>query len=610
MAKLTPVGKVSVLVIVVAAAFGVYQAMAKSGKLGEILPEAKSQGSNVPPTADLPSMDDSGSGGGSMNVSMPSGGGGGCTNLPEVRFLHWAWSAQLGAMFANGGRQSTAGSLMCENGVNLRFIRQDDPSKMQEELVTFATGLKQGQSNPSNGAHYVAIMGDGAAAFLAGVNPTLRRLGPEYQAKVVGTIGFSRGEDKFMGLPEWKTNPLSSRGGVVAGYLRDGDWNIALKWLGDNGLKNNPDEKTWDPDALNWVAANDYIDAAEKYIAGYSETRPVVRNGRRTGETKRITVNGVVTWTPGDVTVAEKKGGLVSIVSTREYASQMPCTIIGIDAWMKKNRPSVEGMLTAMLRGGEAVKGSREAFTRATEIAADVFGEQGAGPEYWAKYFPGVTQRDKQGLEVELGGSSVNGVAEAMATFGLVPGSANVFATTYTVFGDVAKSQYPELMPTYPPVSQILDTSYLKNVASRNRPSRQDIAKAAPTPVKPAGGGSLVRVSRKIVRIPFETGRAVFSSAAQSPLRRLREDLLVASGTNIEVHGHTDNVGDPSANMKLSEDRAFAVKRWLNKNFPYNFPEGRISVFAHGAQNPLVPNSTPKGRATNRRVEVVLTASQ
>ncbi|RYG23556.1 hypothetical protein EON82_13655 [bacterium] len=65
--------------------------------------------------------------------------------------------------------------------------------------------------------------------------------------------------------------------------------------VGRQRLKNNPDEKTYDPDALNWVAANDYLDAAEKYTAGYSEVRDVVRNGRRTGETKRIRVDSVVT---------------------------------------------------------------------------------------------------------------------------------------------------------------------------------------------------------------------------------------------------------------------------------------------------------------------------
>jgi len=601
--RLTPAGKVVALLIVAGVAVGSYRLLQGSGQIDKIIPSAKAKPSVVPPKADLPDVAGSGDTASAMNVSMP-GSDPGCTDKPEVRFLHWAWNAQMGAMFANGGKQSTAGSLMCKNGVNLRFIRQDDPVKMQEELVAFATELSRGNAQPTRGAHYVAIMGDGAAGFLAGLNPNLRRLGPEYQAKVIGTIGFSRGEDKFMGPQTWKTNPVASRGGVVAGYIRDGDWNIAMKWLGDNGLKNNPDEKTYDPDALNWIAANDYLDAAEKYIAGYSETRPVVRNGRRTGETKRITVDGVVTWTPGDVNVAQKKGGLVSIVSTREYASQMPCTIIGIDKWMRQNRPTVEGMLRAFLDGGDAVKKNPEAFQKAAQVSAEVYGEQGAGPDYWAKYFKGVVEKDQQGLDVELGGSSVNNLADAMFTFGLLPGSANLFAATYTVFGDIARSQYPELMPSYPPVAQILDTSYVQNLAKRAAPSKVAVRQAAPAPQvnKPV---SRV-VSRKSWQIPFQSGRAEFSPAASKALERLRQDLLVASGTVVEVHGHTDAQGNPQANMSLSEQRAFAVANWLSKKFPANFPEGRVRVFAHGQQNPVAPNASEAGRARNRRVEVIL----
>jgi OOP family OmpA-OmpF porin len=391
----------------------------------------------------------------------------GCKDKPEVRYMHWAWNAQMGLIYATGGPQATAGSLMCKNGVNLKMVRQDDTTKMQEALVAFASALKAGEKHPKAGAHFVTIMGDGSATFLAGLNEALGKLGPEYKAKVVGALGYSRGEDKFMGPPEWKKTPAASKGGVAAAVLRDGDWNLGQRWLSENQLCTNPDEKTWDPDCMNWVAASDYLDAVEKYVAGYCEDRPVVSKGKRTGETKKVCVNAVATWTPGDVNVAQKKGGLVSIADTKQYARQMPAVMIGIDAWMKANRPLVEGLLAAAYEGGDRVMASDQVLERAAKVSAVVYNEKGAGPDYWQKYFRVVTEKDKQGIEVELGGSSVSNLNDAIETFGLKPGSTNHFGAVYKAFGDMVHKQYPELLPSYPAASEILDTSYLEALAKK-----------------------------------------------------------------------------------------------------------------------------------------------
>jgi OOP family OmpA-OmpF porin len=403
----------------------------------------------------------------------------------------------------------------------------------------------------------------------------------------------------------WKTHPLASRGSLVAGVIRDGDWNIAQKWLGDNGLCNNPDEKTYDPNCMNWVAASDYIDAAQKYVADFCEERPVVSGGQKTGERRRVCVNGVVTWTPGDVTVAQKRGGLVSIVSTREYSSQMPCVVIGIDKWMKDNRSTVEGLLAAAMEGGDQVKSSEDALRRGSEVSAQVYHEAGAGPDYWEKYYKGVVEPDKTGVSVDLGGSSVNNLADTLLTFGMVPGSSNLVATTYRVFGDVASRQYPDLLPTYPPADQIIDTSYIQAIASRAAP--QSTAQTAAAAPRFTAAAPVERVvSRRSWHINFDTGKAAFSQGAEADLEQLLRDLLVAGSTVVEVHGHTDNVGDPKKNMQLSEDRAFAVKQWLERRSPVNFPEGRIRIFSHGQENPLAANGTAEGRAKNRRVDIVL----
>jgi outer membrane protein OmpA-like peptidoglycan-associated protein len=580
--RLTPLSKLLITVVVLGAVgMAVYK---NKDKLAALAPEAEHAKSSVPPVAQLP--DDPG--------PPVTEGAAGCAGKPAVRFYHWAWNAQMGLILATGGKQAADGSLMCKYGVNLKLVREDNTDQMQSLMATFAEELKRGQENPTGGAHFVAIMGDGSATFLKALNDRLRKIGPEYTAVVVGSAGYSRGEDKFMGPAAWKADPQKARGGLVAGVLRDGDWNIALKWLGDNKIPNNPDETSYDPEALNWVNASDYVEAAQKYVGGFCTDLKNVKTGAK----EKHCVDGVVTWTPGDVTAAEKRGGLVSIVSTKEYRSQMPNVIIGNKKWVGTHRDVVKGMLRATFEAGDLIKRDDEALRRAAGLSALVYKEKDAA--YWYKYFRPVVQKDAQGLTVELGGSAVNNLADNVQLFGLAPGSTNIFAATYTVFGDIVKSQYPKLVPSYYPVAEILDTSFVKELAAGGGPaSEADLPKFTGERIKQV-------VSRRSWDIKFATGSAKFKPDAAEDLKAMFKDLVVAGGTIVEVHGHTDDQGSPEKNQRLSEERAFAVKKWLQGQSQTNFPDERIKVFAHGSTMPLDSNASTAGRAKNRRVEIVL----
>lgn len=562
---------------------------------------APSAESKVPERATLPTLrEGEAAPNADLRVSMP-GREPGCSNLPELRALVWAWNAQMGWMFANGGPVATRGSLMCQHGVNLKLSRQDDAEQMKAELLKLATLEAKGQKEPSEGAHFVAVMGDGAAQFFASLNPLLAKLGPEYRAEVVASAGYSRGEDKFMGLPAWKQNADNARGAYIAGYLKDGDWNIALKWAGDNGICNNPDEKTYDPHCLNWAGAKDYLDAAQKYVSGYCADLPVKG---KPGQTAHACVNGVVTWTPGDVVVAEKRGGLVSIVSTKEYASQMPNVIIGVQPFMRRHPELVEGMIAAVLEGGRVVKGSTMALERAAEVSDAVYQEKDTGKDYWLKYFRGVTTRDRQGLNVELGGSKVNDLGDNVALFGLKQGYANAFEATYTTFGKIVHDQYPQDVPSFPAASVVLNTTYLRHVLDAARePVKAEVETASYSALSADGATQL---GHRSWQIQFDTGRDSFRPEATTQLTELMQGLVVAAGAAVEIHGHTDNQGSREANQQLSERRAFAVKAWLQQHAPQNFPESRFRVFAHGAEQPRVPNDSDANRSQNRRVDIVL----
>jgi outer membrane protein OmpA-like peptidoglycan-associated protein len=80
--------------------------------------------------------------------------------------------------------------------------------------------------------------------------------------------------------------------------------------------------------------------------------------------------------------------------------------------------------------------------------------------------------------------------------------------------------------------------------------------------------------------------------------------LKAYPNAEVQLVGHTDNSGDPAANMKLSQDRANAVRDMLVNG---GIDANRISTAGYGQDKPIASNDTGEGRAKNRRTELVVT---
>jgi len=103
--------------------------------------------------------------------------------------------------------------------------------------------------------------------------------------------------------------------------------------------------------------------------------------------------------------------------------------------------------------------------------------------------------------------------------------------------------------------------------------------------------------------ILFASGKSALSAQAKQGLDRLAGPLLRFEKTTVTVCGHTDNIGSRDLNVKLSSDRARSVSDYLAQK---NVPAQRLSFLGLADDYPLGDNRTPSGRATNRRVEIVL----
>lgn len=110
----------------------------------------------------------------------------------------------------------------------------------------------------------------------------------------------------------------------------------------------------------------------------------------------------------------------------------------------------------------------------------------------------------------------------------------------------------------------------------------------------------------RLKRINFETGMSVIPESSKPLLAKVNDIINKLDAEMVVVEGHTDSVGTTEFNQQLSTERAEAVATYL-----YSFKvDYKLTYVGYGESKPIASNKTADGRATNRRVDLVVSVKQ
>ncbi|MCB1890316.1 MAG: OmpA family protein [Rhodocyclaceae bacterium] len=107
--------------------------------------------------------------------------------------------------------------------------------------------------------------------------------------------------------------------------------------------------------------------------------------------------------------------------------------------------------------------------------------------------------------------------------------------------------------------------------------------------------------------IAFASGSRKVSEPAQPILDRIAEALLEHPGWRVVIEGHTDSVGRELFNQELSLKRAASVLDYLAGR---GLAADKMQADGRGEHAPIADNATAKGRAANRRIEIIVTPAE
>jgi outer membrane protein OmpA-like peptidoglycan-associated protein len=146
-------------------------------------------------------------------------------------------------------------------------------------------------------------------------------------------------------------------------------------------------------------------------------------------------------------------------------------------------------------------------------------------------------------------------------------------------------------------VASAAQAAQLADMQAKLKDARDTIAKIAS--VKDDDRGMVITLQGEVL---FQTGKYNLKAGAMAKLDQIAE-ALKGKEQPIVVYGYTDNVGALDMNNTLSQNRAGAVRDYLVTK---GIPQDLISAQGKGPSDPISDNTSVEGRASNRRVELVV----
>ena len=190
------------------------------------------------------------------------------------------------------------------------------------------------------------------------------------------------------------------------------------------------------------------------------------------------------------------------------------------------------------------------------------------------------------------------------------------FTTSGTVKSAMLDGKEVPVTGTTITVSPTITTTYTgqcyrcrrhtKSQCDRNSRVSATTASHAPAPAAPAPAAPAPPkvIDKMTLKVNFDFDKYSIRKADEAEMNKAVEFVKKYPNSKVKIEGHTDSIGTEKYNQKLSERRAEAVQNYLIQKGAVK--KTNISTVGYGESKPIAENKTAKGRAENRRSEIMI----